>query len=193
MTASRPTQTSTSGGSSDTEVKELAVMPCGSSPPTVTTVTPVANGPNACRSSVGVGCRGRPSACVHVARSCDLPVGPARRVRLQRPHQRVGHPGGHRAGVRARACRRPAACPGRPGSRRRPGRAGRSRSRTRSWVCASSTSRIRIDSSSKAVISAKNSQSTFRVNSLRSSCRSASTSGACSLRNISRQRPCQRR
>ena len=51
MTASRSTQTSTSGGSSETEVKEFAVMPCGLSPPTVTTVTPVAKAPNARRSS----------------------------------------------------------------------------------------------------------------------------------------------
>ena len=36
---------STSGGSSDTEANELAVIPCGVVPPTVTTVTPVANVP----------------------------------------------------------------------------------------------------------------------------------------------------
>ena len=43
---------SSSGGSSDTEVKELAVTPTGSPSgrTAVTTVTPVANSPNASRS-----------------------------------------------------------------------------------------------------------------------------------------------
>lgn len=61
------------------------------------------------------------------------------------------------------------------------------------WVWVSSSSRIRIDSSSNAVISAKKSHSTFRVNSFRSACNSASTEGALSRRNSSRHRPCQRR
>ncbi len=50
MTASLWTQTSSSGGRMDTEVKEFAVMPRGEDPPAVTTVTPVANSANARRN-----------------------------------------------------------------------------------------------------------------------------------------------
>src|SRR5262245_51579829 len=50
MTASRPTQTRIRGGVSDTDVNELAVIPCGRAPPTVTTVTPVAKEPSTRRS-----------------------------------------------------------------------------------------------------------------------------------------------
>lgn len=48
----RSKQTSTSGGSSDSEVTVLAVVPTGSpsSPTDVTTVTPVAKRPIACRN-----------------------------------------------------------------------------------------------------------------------------------------------
>jgi hypothetical protein len=50
MTASHSTQTSTSGGSSETEVKELAVMPWPNPPArAVSTVIPVANMPTASR------------------------------------------------------------------------------------------------------------------------------------------------
>ena len=48
-----PTQTSTSGGSSETEVNEFAVNPCGAppAPRVVTTVTPVTKQPSACRNA----------------------------------------------------------------------------------------------------------------------------------------------
>src|SRR6266403_3109312 len=51
------TQTRISSGSSETEVKELAVMPCTRPGPrsTVTTVTPVANWPSARRNSEVLG------------------------------------------------------------------------------------------------------------------------------------------
>ncbi len=60
MPASLPTHSSTSGGSRETEVNELAVMPRGEAPPAVTTVTPVANVPKARRSRVA-----SPAAAVH--------------------------------------------------------------------------------------------------------------------------------
>src|SRR5579863_5905603 len=49
--------TSTSGGSSETDAKELAVMPCTfpGARSAVTTVTPVANWPRAWRNSRAVG------------------------------------------------------------------------------------------------------------------------------------------
>src|SRR5215475_7686333 len=55
LPALRAMQTSTSGGSSETEVKELAVKPRGrlSSSMAVTTVTPVTKQPKARRSSSG--------------------------------------------------------------------------------------------------------------------------------------------
>ena len=48
-----PTQTSTSGGSSETDVNEFAVNPCGTPAASrvVTTVTPVTKQPSACRSA----------------------------------------------------------------------------------------------------------------------------------------------
>jgi hypothetical protein len=50
MTASRTTHTSTSSGSSETDVKELAVMPWPKPPArAVSTVIPVANMPTASR------------------------------------------------------------------------------------------------------------------------------------------------
>ncbi len=52
--APRMRQTSTSSGSSDTDVTELAVMPCSSPSWTVvTTVTPVANWLMTLRNSIG--------------------------------------------------------------------------------------------------------------------------------------------
>src|SRR6202042_803876 len=53
VTLGRSKQTRTSGGSSDSEVTALAVVPTGSpfGPTDVTMVTPVANWPMACRKS----------------------------------------------------------------------------------------------------------------------------------------------
>lgn len=50
----RSAQKPTSGGSSDTDVKELTARPCGA-PPSIaaTTTTPVANRPNAVRNAAG--------------------------------------------------------------------------------------------------------------------------------------------
>ncbi|GAA2224931.1 hypothetical protein GCM10010232_07450 [Streptomyces amakusaensis] len=52
MVASCLTQISSSGGFSDTAVKELAVIPRGTGPPVVTTVTPEANSPKARRRAL---------------------------------------------------------------------------------------------------------------------------------------------
>ena len=52
MRACFPTEISTSGGSSDTDMKALAVMPCTpSATAVVTTVTPVANRLSAFRTA----------------------------------------------------------------------------------------------------------------------------------------------
>ena len=59
LLARRSTLNSTSGGSSETELKELIVMPMSSSwgPQAVTMATPVANSPKArlkCRSVIAI-------------------------------------------------------------------------------------------------------------------------------------------
>lgn len=55
MTALCATQQSTCAGSRDTELKAFAVMPCGCSPPTVSTMTPVANIDMTSRMVAGTG------------------------------------------------------------------------------------------------------------------------------------------
>ena len=175
----RSTQTSTSGGSSDTEVNEFAVMPCGCSPPTVTTVTPVANVRHHAPQQPGVGRRRSATASGQLAvrRHGQPPVAVPLRRRGLRGRvngasacaQRLRHPGRHGARVRPAHAGDPLPAPGDQGLARRPVAAARSRSRTRSGSGPARSSRIRTDSSSNAVISAKNSQSTFSVNSFRSS------------------------
>src|SRR5439155_15423665 len=107
-TASRPTRTSSSGGSSETDANELAVIPCGALPPTVTTVTPVANVPNARRSRLvsitspeGPGWLSTPASSRRSLRP------DRRRVRLERAQQRLGDPGRHRPGVGSAHARDP--------------------------------------------------------------------------------------
>src|SRR5690606_30543740 len=99
ITAPLPTHTSNSGGSSDTEVKELAVMPCGTAPPVVITVTPVANAPNACRSALA----SRTSGSAADGWTCTLTswMRVLGHVRLKRADQGLGDPRGRCLGVGA--------------------------------------------------------------------------------------------
>src|SRR5215469_7578532 len=83
---------SSSGGSSDTEVKEFAVTPTGSPSgrTAVTTVTPVANSPNASRRSRCVN-----ELLKRVTSGSSLP---AARSALARAQRRCTPPGWHRTG-----------------------------------------------------------------------------------------------